>query len=155
MITRWMIVAALVATAGPARADDAVTAAPWLCVPPRTGPFNECWKGNSLGENFVAECAARQAKRRRQPSRVRLDAGAWHEFSRTTWRCVPLAVDHRVRITVENYGRAYASWLFAATTPCRSGVFDLVGPNFYGAIYAKCSKRNPARDERLSGDAGP
>lgn len=128
-------------------ADDA-TPARWLCVSPRKGPFNECTKGNSWSEDQVERCREQQAKRRKRPSRLRVD-DTWVEFPTKTWRCVALPADHAPRIAVENYGRTFAAWTQRATEPCASGVLDLVGPNFYGAMYATCSRRDHARDERL------
>ena len=143
LVSRWSIERA--------HADDppASGRAGWLCVSPRKGPFNECWKGNSHGEGEVERCRARQATRKPRPSRLRIDGGAWIEFPRTTWRCVALPTDHSPRVVVENYGRAYATFRIERVRSCRSGVVDLVGPNFYGAMYAHCSRRDHARDERL------
>ncbi len=133
-----------------ARADDHTSApAVWLCAPPQSGPFNECWKGNSMDEAEVARCSARQATRRPRPSRLRLDVGPWIEFPPKTWRCVALPADRAVRVTIENFGRSYASWRQPPVATCRSGVLDIVGPNFYGAIYARCSRRAHTHDERL------
>lgn len=151
---RTALVAAvvLVAAIGSARADDrAAPAAAWLCAPPRSGPFDECTKGNSMGEDDVARCHERQAKRPRRPSRFRVDRGPWIEYPRKGWRCVALPADHEPFITVENRGRAYASWrLRAGDRRCASGVLDLAGPNFYGAVVARCSRRKRLdRDERL------
>lgn len=146
------LVAALVAQGGASRTADAEPAprARWLCAPPRRGPLNECWKGNSLDDGDVERCLARQRARRPRPARLRLDDGPWIEFPTRGWRCVALPADHRPMIAIENYGRTYAAWRQRPTT-CPSGVLDLVGPNFYGAMYAQCSKRRHLdRDERVA-----
>lgn len=157
-----VVVAALVVVGGgvaiePAHADDrtAPPLATWLCAPASRGPFNECWKGNSHDEGDVDRCLARQRTRPQRAPRVRIDDGAWVDYPRTGWRCVALPVDHAPRITVENHGAPYASWrLRAGDRRCASGVLDLRGPNFYGAVYATCSRRaHLDRDDRVPAPA--
>jgi hypothetical protein len=143
------LIAALMMLPGVARADDPAPApTAWLCMSPRTGPFNECWKGNSLDEADVERCLERQRARTPRPSRLKVGGGAWVEFPRKGWRCVALPPG-RPMIAVENYGRTFASWKHVPTSACPAGVFDLTGPNFYGAMYARCSRRDHTRDERV------
>jgi len=145
------IVLCLLGLAGPARADVDPPATRWLCAPPRSGPFNECHKGNSLSEDEVRDCLARQRRRRPRPPRLRISQGGqhgpWVEIATRRWRCVAVPVG-RSRIDVENHGRIYASFRLDWPAGCRSDVLDLVGPSFYGAMYPRCSRRDHRRDDR-------
>lgn len=135
-------------TAPPA-STAAAGAARWVCVPPRRGPLEECAKGSALDDGERAACEARQARLKPRPARLRLDRGPAIELSPVAWRCVALPTDHRPMIAIENHGRTYASWRLERGAGCASGVLDVVGPNFYGAMYTRCSRRDHARDERL------
>ncbi len=150
-----VLVATLTAAAPGAWADAPRPA--WLCAPPRTQPFNECWKGESFGEREVDECRARQVRRRpRSPPRIRVDHGAWVALAPARWRCVPIPPRGRPRVFVENYGRVYQAWyLDELARPCASGVLDVVGPTFYGSMYARCSRRDHRRDERVGAAPAP
>ena len=120
-----------------------------VCGPPRRGPLDECSKGSALGDGELAACEARQARKRPRQARVRIDRGPAIELSRVAWRCAALPTDHRALIAIENHGRTFASWRVERGADCASGVLDVVGPNFYGAMYTRCSRRDHARDERL------
>lgn len=121
-------------------ATSSAAAAPALCVPPRARAFTECAKGASLGEDDVARCRAREARRKPVPPRVRVDGGPWIAFALKAWTCVPIPAT-TVRVALENFGRVFASWTLDASAPCPSQTFDVVGPNFYGAVYARCARR--------------
>ena len=141
-------VAALFATVEPARADKP-GAASLFCVFPESKPLPECFKGSSLSEQQVLDCDERNKRRKKVPPRVRIDKGPWVEFSRTTWRCLPAPVGKSFLYQIENHGTLfYADRMTIPTTPCPTGRVDLVRPNFYGSMWAKCSKRkNTDRDD--------
>jgi hypothetical protein len=121
-------------------ATTAAAADPVLCVPPRARAFTECAKGSSTGEDDVARCRVREARRKAVPPRLRVDGGPWVTFASKAWTCVPIPAT-KVRIALENFGRVFASWTLDAGAPCPSQTFDVVGPNFYGAVYARCARR--------------
>lgn len=112
-----------------------------LCVFPAAKPLTECFKGNSISEDAVRACEERTAAMKPVPPRVRVDDGPWVTFAPDHWRCVAVPVGKRFRFQVENHGR---SWFVDRTTldpACKSARLDLFGPNFYGAMWATCSKR--------------
>jgi hypothetical protein len=148
-IVAALAAAVAVANAGP---DDAPPPR-WLCIPHHAGPFNECWKGNSFDEASVERCLVAQRRKKRRQPRIRLDRGAWIEAPRRGRRCVELPTDHRPRVTVENFGRTYASWKLDTSRPCRSGTLLVIGPNFYGSMYAQCTKRAATAAEQRGPDA--
>lgn len=121
-------------------AATAAAADPVLCVPPRARAFTECAKGASLGEDDVARCRAREAQRKPTPPRLRVDGGPWLPFDAKAWSCVPIPAA-KLRIAIENFGRAFATWTLDARAACPSQTFDVIGPNFYGAMYARCARR--------------
>lgn len=140
-------VAVVLVTVAPAGADT--PASSLFCVFPASKPLPECFKGSSLSELHVDRCNERNKRRKKVPPRVRIDKGAWVEFSPTTWRCLPVPVGKSFMYQIENHGALfYSDRMTVPTTPCPTGRVDLTRPNFYGSMWANCSKRKTTdRDE--------
>ncbi|HVK88095.1 MAG TPA: hypothetical protein VM513_28440 [Kofleriaceae bacterium] len=141
-------VAVLLATVEPAGADNP-SAGSLFCVFPQSQPLPECFKGSSISEEAVHQCYERNKRRKKVPPRVRINKGPWVEFSGTTWRCLPAPVGKSFTYHIENHGTPfYSDRMTIPTTPCATGRVDLTRPNFYGSMWANCSKRkNTAKDD--------
>lgn len=112
-----------------------------FCFYPRTAPFAECSKGIALSEADVTQCEQALAKRKKRPPRIRIDGGAWLDFSADHWRCVEVPVATQFRYQLENYGRLFRSDRTSIDNSCKSHRIDLTAQNWYTAINTKCSKR--------------
>lgn len=51
------------------------------------------------------------------------------------------------RFQIENHGRLYYSDRTSVPADCAAQRIDLVRANFYGAMWASCSKRKADRDD--------
>ena len=118
-----------------------------VCVFPASKPLPECFKGSATSERAVDACERRNAKRKQVPPRIRIDAGAWVTFAPDHWRCVAAPVGKAFRFQLENHGKLYYSDETTIPARCASLRVDLTRANFYGAMWASCSKRKSDRDE--------
>jgi hypothetical protein len=142
----YVCAVALLITVEPAGADKPASL---FCVFPESKPLPECFKGNSISEEDVRQCEARNKRRKKVPPRVRINKGQWVELSPTTWRCLPAPIGKSFKYQIENHGKLfYSDRMTIPTTPCPTGRVDLTRPNPYGSMWARCSKRtNTDRDE--------
>lgn len=116
-------------------------AEPLVCAPPQRGPLDACGKGGATSDDEIARCERDAAAQPHQGQpRFRVAGGAWVAYDAKAWTClaVPAA---RLRIAVENHGKKLAVWTLDAAKPCPSGVFDVIGPDFYRAMDARCARR--------------
>ena len=131
---RTLVLAAALATPALTVAD------PLVCAPPHRGPLYTCGKGAAASEEAVTTCE-REARRRGggQP-RFRINGGPWIAYDAKAWSCVAVAPGP-TRVAIENRGRKMAVLRLDTSAPCASGVFDIVGPNFYRAMNTRCARR--------------
>jgi hypothetical protein len=127
-------------------AGDGGTA--FVCFPPMRGDFDRCSKGAMAGGPALRECLARQALAPAHRPFFRLGSGASVPFSKTRWRCAPAPLETEVHVTVDTI----AGLDVVVPSTCASRAMDLIGPNFYGAVYFRCATRARRDDEVLSGD---
>lgn len=131
---RTLVLAALLATPALAAAD------PMVCAPPQRGPLYTCGKGAALDEAEVTACERQAARRRGGQPRFRINGGPWIAYDARALACVTVAPGP-TRIAIENRGRKHAVLRLDTSAPCASGVFDIVGPNFYRAMATRCARR--------------
>lgn len=117
-----------VATAEPVR----------LCAPPQPKPFHSCHKGAMFVDDDVEGCLARHRASKPGAPQLVVD-GTPVPLSAKAWTCVDLP-DRRVHLAAANGARKLIGWKLDPRAPCASKVFRVVGPNFYGAMYATCAK---------------
>ncbi len=148
-IQRIATIGVLSSVASLANADTA--AAPdrpaLFCVFPESKPLPECFKGSATSEKAVLACDQRNARRKKVPPRFRIRDGEWTEFAADRWRCVAVPVDKSFRFQIENHGRLYYSDRTSVPADCATRRIDLTRANFYGAMWASCSKRTADRDD--------
>ena len=143
---RFVLVAVLVIIGEVGHAAEPVA---WLCLPARTRPMESCFLHSSDSRASYDACVAAARKLPQTRPRARIDRGAWVAFPDSGHRCLP--IPHAgARVQIENRGRRVASWKLRVPEPCASRVLDVVGPNDYGAMWSRCTRRDTSADERLT-----
>lgn len=120
----------------------------YICFPPMAGDFDRCPKGAMAGEDALRACLQRRAAAPARHPVFRVGDRPLSAFSKTRWRCAPVSLDTKVHVTIDTI----AGLDVIVSRACPSRAFDMIGPNFYGAVFFRCSTRTRRDDEELSGD---
>ncbi|WP_394849537.1 hypothetical protein LZC95_19085 [Pendulispora brunnea] len=118
----------------------------WICVPPWRGSYPECSKGAMSSEEEMRSCLREHPYDPKYIPRFRIASGRWVNVSAKRWTCILISKTEKVRFTLDTR----ASWDVSVPPDCASGILDVAKPNFYGAFWTECSKRQRKDDVLVS-----
>lgn len=123
--------------------SGAVVQRGFICVPPLSGDFERCPKGAMAGDDKLRDCLRREAESPPKKPTFRIAGAASSTFSPIHWRCAEVALDTKIHVTIDTL----AGLDETVRSTCASHAIDMVGPNQYGAIFFRCSRRARDADE--------
>jgi len=121
----------------------------WLCLPARAEPFPSCFLHSSDSRASYDRCLAASQRLPATRPRARVDGGGWVAYPDAGHRCLPI-MRAGTTVIIENRGARFASWKLRVPAECASRVLDVVGPNTYGAMWSRCTRRDASGDERVT-----
>ena len=95
------------------------------------------------GDEALRACLRREAASAAKKPTFRIGASALSTFSPTHWRCAEVPLDAKTHVTIDTL----AGLDEAVPSKCASHAIDMIGPNQYGAIFFRCSRRERTADE--------
>lgn len=114
-----------------------------LCFPPLPNGIDPCPKGAMAGDTGLERCRREHSETKRAAS-FKVATRSSSSFSPSLWRCVSVPLDQKEHVSLGSIG-------VDVTVPatCDSHTMDMQGPNFYGAVFFRCSTRRRSHDELL------
>lgn len=129
--------------------EDAGAMLGTLCFPPLPGGIDPCPKGAMAGQAGLERCRGQHAETKPETA-FRVGSSVSSRFSPSSWRCVRVPLGRKEHVSMGSIG-------VDVTVPatCDSHTMDMQGPNFYGAVFFRCSTRRRAHDELVEANAAP